>query len=77
MKDYLEYKSEKNHLFFQIEVDGCSVVTLQGRVGEPAKKRVKTYKTNNGCYKYYHKMLFKLILLTLIFYLKKIKFTHG
>ncbi|MDN2661599.1 hypothetical protein OW491_17435 [Neptunomonas sp. CHC150] len=61
MKDYLEYKSEKNHLFFQIEVDGCSVVTLQGRVGEPAKKRVKTYKTNNGCYKYYHKMLFMMI----------------
>ena len=47
MKTYLEFKQQKKHEFWQVEVDGATQTITSGKVGakKPPKVQTKTFKS--------------------------------
>jgi len=46
MKTYLEYKDEKSHKFWQIEVKENTFTIAYGKVGSKGEVRVATFSSN-------------------------------
>jgi predicted DNA-binding WGR domain protein len=57
MKKYFEFKDDKSHKFWEINLNGLSVTTSYGKIGTDGQTSEKTFETAEKAEKEYNKLI--------------------